>query len=542
METLRFLAAVALALSPVATAAAAAASSVPKEQLLKPPANAEHFVVVSDAGKHGDQWRWTLPDGRIAYRDSQALRVWISEVDQVVALGPDGIPMKIKVRGSTPRGDAAETFELAGDKATWKSASDSGSFEGRRGFYVPAGGIWLANELLVKAVVAAGPIGLDLLPAGRATMTIGGSVTVNGRAGPKTVKLAFIRGILASPIPIWLDEHNNYFAEVGWPSVIAAGYEVNERALRVAQEAATDAEVKAIANRFLAPQAKAPVLFDNVRLFDADKGVFIANQAVLVRDGKVAAIGAAGSITPPSSIRTIDGRGKTLVPGLWDAHFHIGDDWDGLANVAAGMTSLRSPGTLMDRAESTLKRRASGDLLIGEPFISVLVDRKDPRAAQGALTVESEAETIAAVRTIKDAALWGVKFYSSMNPSWIAPGAAEARRLGLHVHGHVPAPCDRSRRYAPGTTSLRTSTSSLCRRCRRRSSTSRTRPSGWTVRHGSPKMWTCRPPECVRSSPSLPNEAPSSTPRWPSSNRSSRQTEALWRPPIRPTRRSSRRR
>ena len=26
-----------------------------------------------------------------------------------------------------------------------------------------------------------------------------------------------------------------------------------------------------------------------------------------------------------------------------------------------------------------------------------------------------------------------------MNPAWIAPAAAEAHRLGLHVHGHVPA-------------------------------------------------------------------------------------------------------
>jgi imidazolonepropionase-like amidohydrolase len=32
-----------------------------------------------------------------------------------------------------------------------------------------------------------------------------------------------------------------------------------------------------------------------------------------------------------------------------------------------------------------------------------------------------------------------VKFYTSMDPAWIAPGAAEAKRLGLHVSGHVPA-------------------------------------------------------------------------------------------------------
>jgi imidazolonepropionase-like amidohydrolase len=129
---------------------------------------------------------------------------------------------------------------------------------------------------------------------------------------------------------------------------------------------------------------------------------------------------------------------------------HIGDDWDVLANVANGMTSFRSPGTTFDRAVDATRRRASGELLMGEPFISVIIDKKDPLAAQGAEVVSSEAEAIAAVRRIKDAGLWGVKFYTSMDPAWIAPAAAEAHRLGLHVHGHVPATMKPSEAVAAG--------------------------------------------------------------------------------------------
>ena len=51
-----------------ASASAVVAAPTPKEQLLVPPSNAEHFVVVSEAGKHGDEWRWTQPDGSRAYR------------------------------------------------------------------------------------------------------------------------------------------------------------------------------------------------------------------------------------------------------------------------------------------------------------------------------------------------------------------------------------------------------------------------------------------------------------------------------------------
>ena len=124
------------------------------------------------------------------------------------------------------------------------------------------------------------------------------------------------------------------------------------------------------------------MLFDNVQLFDADKGVFVANQAVLAQGGKIAAIGAAGSVKAPAGARVIDGGGKTLVPGIWDSHMHIGDDWDVLANMANGMTSFRSPGTTFDRAVDATKRRASGELLMGEPFISG--DHRPEGSARGA--------------------------------------------------------------------------------------------------------------------------------------------------------------
>jgi imidazolonepropionase-like amidohydrolase len=423
-----------------ATAPAAFAAPVPKEQLLVPPKDATHYVVVSEAGKHGDMWRWTLPDGRIAYRHSQALRGWISETDQVVTLGADRMPTAIEVRGITPNGDAAETLKIADGKATWTSIADSGSVAGRKGFYLPAGGVPLFNDEGFNAFAAAGDAGVDLLPSGHATLKRGQTLTIQGPSGPKKVQLAFVRGILAAPVAVWLDENGKYFGEVSHLSYIPAGFEsaANMTAMREAQEAATAAEVKAVAKRFLTAEAKAPVLFDNVRLFDADKGQFLENQAVLLRDGKIAAIGAAGSVAGAGA-RVIDGKGKTLVPGIWDSHMHIGDDWDVLANMANGLTSFRSPGTTIERAKSAVARRNSGDLLMGEPFIQAIVDQKHPLAAQGSMTVSSEAETIAAVRQIKNAGLWGVKFYTSMNPAWIAPGAAEAHKLGLHVSGHVPA-------------------------------------------------------------------------------------------------------
>jgi len=423
-----------------ACASAAIADPTPKEQLLKPADGARHYTISSTAGKHGDIWSWTMPDGRIAYRMSMSLRGWVTENDEVYTPGPDGRPTAIAIRGFTDQGDATEDFSVdSNGVAHWKTSVDAGSAQAGTKRYSTYGGPFLAGEQDVNALVAAGDKGIDLLPSGHASITIGQSVQIDGPQGPKTVKLAFIKGFGFSPSPVWLDSDNHYFGNAGIISILPEGYEKSGPKLKDIQDQATAAMVKDVAHRFLDPANKTPTLVDNVLMFDSVAGKYLPGRAVLVADGKVAQVGAAGSIKAPAGATVIDGRGKTLLPGLWDSHQHVGDDWNLLQNLATGMTNYRSPGTSIEDAESIYKRRAAGDLLAPDGKISVIVDRKDPLAAQGAETVSSQAETIAAVDKIKAAGLWGVKFYTSMNPAWIAPGAAEAHKLGLHVHGHIPA-------------------------------------------------------------------------------------------------------
>jgi imidazolonepropionase-like amidohydrolase len=423
-----------------ACASVALADPTPKEQLLKPPAGARHYTISSSAGKHGDLWSWNTADGKVAYRMSMSLRGWITEDDELVTPGADGRPTAIAIRGYTDQGDAGEDFNVdANGVAHWKSSVDSGSapFAGKR--YATYGGPILASEQDVNALVAAGDSGIDLLPTGHATINVGQPVQVEGPHGPTTLKLAFIKGIGFSPSPVWLDANNRFFGNAGIISILPEGYESLGPKLKDIQDQATAAMVKDVAHQFLNPANRTPTLVDHVLAFDSVAGRYLPNRAVLIADGKVAVIGPAGSIKAPAGAAVIDGTGKTILPGLWDSHQHVGDDWNLLQNVATGMTNYRSPGTSIEDALSIYKRRAAGDLLAPDGKISVIVDRKDPLAAQGALTVSSEAETVAAVDKIKAAGLWGVKFYTSMNPAWIAPGAAEAHKLGLHVHGHIPA-------------------------------------------------------------------------------------------------------
>ncbi len=60
-------------------------------------------------------------------------------------------------------------------------------------------------------------------------------------------------------------------------------------------------------------------LVTNVNAFDGTR--MLHNVNVAVSEGKIVAVGA--SVTPPPGAQTIDGKGRTLLPGLIDSHTHM---------------------------------------------------------------------------------------------------------------------------------------------------------------------------------------------------------------------------
>jgi imidazolonepropionase-like amidohydrolase len=414
-----------------------AANPTPKQELMVPPDDATHYIIVSETNTHGDEWRWDTDDGAIAFRKSQSLRGWITETDALVTLAADGDPQSVRIRGVTPAGDAAEVMDTGPEGVHWDSGADKGAAPADSGFYLPRGGPQAMFGLLAERILDEGEV--VLLPTGTARLSEGGTLAIEDEDGNVEVRLLFIEGLQPAPTPVWVDGDGRHFATISWMGLMREGYEEHFDQLKNVQEEAAARASEAVAERFLTEAARAPLLIDNVRLFDVERGVFVDAQAVTTADGRITAIGPAGSLEVPEGGRVIDGRGKTLVPGLWDAHKHFSNGYDLLANVATGMTSIRSPGNGLHELLFAKEARADGKLVAPEIFGAVIIDQQHPLSAQGADLVSSEAETIEAVRKAVENGLWGVKFYTSMNPDWIAPGAAEAHRLGLNVLGHVPA-------------------------------------------------------------------------------------------------------
>lgn len=64
--------------------------------------------------------------------------------------------------------------------------------------------------------------------------------------------------------------------------------------------------------------------FVGATLFDGTGADPVANGVLLVRDGRVEAVGAASEVEVPTSARVVDLAGRTVVPGIINAHGHVG--------------------------------------------------------------------------------------------------------------------------------------------------------------------------------------------------------------------------
>jgi imidazolonepropionase-like amidohydrolase len=112
--------------------------------------------------------------------------------------------------------------------------------------------------------------------------------------------------------------HSPYFARIN--SILDTKF--SRRALMAGAGALSIAAMLPKAARAAIPAApQKPVLITNIRLFDGKSAQLQDGKRILVTGNKITAIQSAGD-APPADVLVIDGRGRTLMPGLIDAHWH----------------------------------------------------------------------------------------------------------------------------------------------------------------------------------------------------------------------------
>jgi hypothetical protein len=418
------------------------------QEFSEPPADARVWVLRSTTSEHGREWRWRDADGAYRTRIASSLRGMNTNTEQRLVLDAAGLPVEMQLEGMTPRGPASESLSRTDGRAAWRSVADSGESANLGAYYLPLGGSLDAYAALTRALMADDDHTLDILPSGRARLErlAERRVTANGRT--QTVVAWAIVGLSWTPRVVWFDEGNEIFATGDWLTTVQEGWESVVPELNAAQNEALAARAATLAAQTgTRPSA---VLFQNVRIFDSERGRFQNGRSVLVENGRISAVGSARSVRAPAGAQVISGEGRTLLPGLWDAHMHISEDAYGPLLLANGITSVRDIGNDAAQLEERRRRIEAGTLLGPNIYASLLIDGPGPRAAQSAPLVTTADEAVALVRSAHERGYIGIKLYGSLNPALVAPIGAETERLGMRLSGHVPAGMRPSQAIADG--------------------------------------------------------------------------------------------
>lgn len=161
-------------------------------------------------------------------------------------------------------------------------------------------------------------------------------------------------------------------------------------------------------------------------------------MTVVIQDGRI--VGLEESDAPvPDAAEVVDGRGRFLMPGLWDMHVHLSYARTSAlpALVANGVTGVRDVGG--DLAEIDRWRvQITGDTLVGPIIVRAgpMLNGMEFKTYQLAVADAVEART--AVRTLQKVGVDFIKLHRRTSREAFLAIADEARRLDLPVIGHVP--------------------------------------------------------------------------------------------------------
>ena len=364
------------------------------------------------------------------------------KIHELLETGDQGLLVSLEVSGHSYMGaPAEEAFSISDGKARWQSTLEAGE--------APVGGYYWANDgspeqvaHLARALLSAENGWLSLLPAGRASINKLAETAVSGKGREHAVTLYSISGLGLTPQYVWLDENRELFAvATGWMGLTPQGMKGVLPQLQLIQDAEEKNYHRALA-KSLTTTLPANWMIRNVNVIDVESGTVNTGQLVGVKDGRIIKVvedrGTDWPVYGDLQPRIINGQGLTLMPGLWDMHTHLSLE-DGILQIAAGVTSVRDLGNEPERLAEVRAAFDSGEVIGPRSTAAGFIDRKSPYSAPTGSLAESLDGALAMVDEYAAQGYPQIKIYSSIDPSWVEPLAAEIHKNGMRLSGHIPS-------------------------------------------------------------------------------------------------------
>jgi len=403
------------------------------------PADALRYTVLMMGNKAGVNVVWRTPDGAsqafFAFND----RGRGPRIRETWRTTPDGILRSFELTGNdylkTP---VTETLSVSGEHFRWSNqAEHAEKGVSPPALYVPMNGGPVDSALIVKAAQAHGGT-IALLPDGQATVRKVAQKEFTTGDRHEAATLYAIAGLDLTPSYIWVDRNTNLFAAGGsWLMTVREGWEaITGQIIDVQQQ--TDRTRSAALASQLAHRPGDAVALRNVNVFDSAAARIVPSQTVVVRGKTIESVGSSDRVVVPPAALSVDGAGKTLLPGLWDMHAHVGAN-DGLLNLAAGVTAVRDLANDTDELEARRQRIDAGSEIGTRIFPAGFIDGPGPFQGPTKALADNEEQARGYVRKYASLGYRQIKIYSSLKPALVPAIIDEAHRHGMRVSGHIPA-------------------------------------------------------------------------------------------------------
>lgn len=406
------------------------------------PTSAVIRMVLTDNAPSGQDAIWLTPDDSIHELFQFNDRGRGPKIYTTYRLDKNGLIVAEESKGvDYMKSPVEERFSLVEGKAVWNNqAEDEQQADAAGKFYLDLNGGPESGAILARALLIAQENGkqLGVLPSGSATIRRLQSVPVEAGGVKQTVTLYEINGLAFTPTYIWLTEHNQLFASIsGWSSLVLKGFESAAVTLKESQQKVENARAAELAQK-LTHKPAGDLVIRNVSVFDSPSKSVLENQRVTVRGNKIVTIEPDPGTPATAGATLIEGKGKMLLPGLWDMHAHLYEE-NAFLDIASGVTTVRDLGNPIDHL-TRLRQQIDAGGQIGPRVVPAgFIDGPGPFEGPIKVLAATPEEALERVDHYADLGYVQIKIYSSVKPELVPVIAQEAHKRGLRVSGHVPA-------------------------------------------------------------------------------------------------------
>jgi imidazolonepropionase-like amidohydrolase len=178
------------------------------------------------------------------------------------------------------------------------------------------------------------------------------------------------------------------------------------------------------------------VAITHITVIDTAAGTAAGDMTVVIKGDHIVSVGKG---QPPVGARVVEGRGKFLIPGLWDMHTHLSYARASALPVlaATGVTYVRDLGSDLKEIDRWRAQIAAGEIL-GPAILRAGPILNGQKSNRYHLVIATAEEARMAARMMKAAGVDVLKTHRLTSRDAYFALADEAKTLGLPLVGHVP--------------------------------------------------------------------------------------------------------